>query len=235
MPTDDVRAGVAASLRESGELHVRLVEEAAGAIIEAIEVVHRCFLRGGKLLLFGNGGSAADAQHVAAEFVGRFARERAALPAIALTTDTSALTAISNDYGFERVFARQVEALGASGDVAVAISTSGNSPNVLAAVEVARARGMTVVGLTGGDGGRLVEVADVCIVVPSRDTARIQECHLTIEHILCDTVERLMCSADLQPQSSLESVPRTPGPEPGEEKRRQTPRRGALDGQWARG
>jgi D-sedoheptulose 7-phosphate isomerase len=144
------------------------------------------------VLLFGNGGSASDAQHVAAELVGRFARERAPLPAIALTTDTSALTAIANDYGFEEVFARQVRALGRPGDVAVAISTSGNSPNVLRGAEAAREMGMTVVALTGAGGGALAAASDLCVNVPSDDTPRIQECHLTVEHVLCEAVENFL-------------------------------------------
>jgi D-sedoheptulose 7-phosphate isomerase len=183
---------VTRALRESARLHARVVEECAGPIVEAASAIEKCLRAGGKILLFGNGGSAADAQHIAAEFVGRFARERAPLPALALTTDTSALTAIGNDYGFEQVFARQVRALGRPGDVAVAISTSGRSPNVLAGVGAARERGMTVIGLAGRGGGALAEAADICITVPSDDTARIQECHLTIEHAMCEAVERLL-------------------------------------------
>ena len=141
-------------------------------------------------MLCGNGGSAADAQHLAAEFVGRFLREREARPALALTTNTSVLSALGNDYGFERVFARQVEAWGNPGDVLLALSTSGNSINVLEAVAVAMQRGLTTIGLTGGDGGRLAAVCDIPIVVPSASTPRIQEAHITVGHILCDLVER---------------------------------------------
>jgi D-sedoheptulose 7-phosphate isomerase len=155
----------------------------AGAIWKiAIETGH-------KILFCGNGGSAADSQHWAAEIVGRFQKERKGLPAIALTTDTSILTAIGNDYGFDRIFARQVEALGQQGDVLVAISTSGNSANVLAAVEEAKAKGMKVVGLTAQGGGKLGEVSDVILAIPSKTTARAQEVHSLIGHILCEMVE----------------------------------------------
>src|SRR5207253_9935133 len=143
-----------------------------------------------KVLIFGNGGSAADAQHMATELVGRFlVPVRRALPAIALTTDTSALTAIANDFGFERVFARQVEALGRRGDVALAISTSGTSANVLAGVRAAQAAGLTTVGLCGAPGCPLCELADVAIAAPPGSTARVQEAHLAIEHALCRAVE----------------------------------------------
>ena len=142
-----------------------------------------------KILLCGNGGSAADAQHIAAELVGRFKKERRALPAVALSTDTSALTAIGNDYGFEQIFARQVEALANEGDILIAISTSGESENVLRAVEVARAKGCKVIGLLGKDGGRIKDLCDAAIVVPSHDTPRIQEMHIMISHILCALVD----------------------------------------------
>jgi phosphoheptose isomerase len=147
---------------------------------------------GGKVLTFGNGGSAADAQHFAAELVGRFERERVALPAVALTTDTSALTAIANDYGFKSVFARQVEALGRPGDVALAISTSGASPNVLAGVAAARRAGMTTIGLCGRRGCDLCQAVDVAIAVEAGATARVQETHLTTEHAICRGIERLL-------------------------------------------
>ncbi len=144
---------------------------------------------GSKIMFCGNGGSAADAQHWAAEIVGRFQKERGGMPAIALTTDTSILTAIGNDYGFDRIFARQVEALGQSGDVLVALSTSGNSANVLAAVAEAKARGMKVIGLTAQGGGKLAEESDVILAVPSKVTARAQEVHEIIGHILCEIAE----------------------------------------------
>ena len=156
---------------------------AAAAIVDALA-------GGGKLLLFGNGGSAADAQHVAAELVGRFTRERVALAALALTTDTSVLTSVGNDYAFERVFARQVEALGRPGDVALGISTSGASPNVVAALEAAQALRMSTIALTGGDGGAVGRAATIHVNVASADTARVQEVHRTLLHVICDIVER---------------------------------------------
>ena len=153
-------------------------------------MISDCLAEGGKLLLFGNGGSAADAQHLAAEFVvGRFVVERAGLAAIALTTDSSILTAVANDYGFERVFARQIEALGRPGDVAIGISTSGNSANVLAAMKQAANQNLKTIGLSGKDGGLLVRASNVSVTVPAVNTARIQECHIAIGHIWCELVE----------------------------------------------
>ncbi len=158
------------------------VEEVAEALIAALKA-------GRTLLFFGNGGSAADAQHLAAEFVNRFAADRPALAALALTTDTSVLTSIGNDAEFSRIFARQVEALGRSGDVAVGISTSGRSPNVLEGLRAASDRGLVTVGLTGGDGGAMKDLCRHLIVVPSRETARIQEVHILVGHILCRLVD----------------------------------------------
>ena len=156
--------------------------------------------RGGKVLLCGNGGSAADAQHLAGEFVGRFLKERSALPAVALHTNTSTLTAIGNDYGFDQVFARQVEALGSAGDVLIGLSTSGNSANVLQAVEQAKRREIMTVGFTGRGGGKLAEIADLCFRAPADETPTIQECHITVGHLLCQLVEdRLFPSTD-QPE-----------------------------------
>ncbi len=164
------------------ETLVPVINEVAHLLIEALEL-------GGKILIFGNGGSAADSQHIAAELVGKLLVKRRALPAIALTTDTSALTALANDFGYEVVFQRQVEALGQKGDVAVGISTSGHSPNVLLAVQTAHDRGMKTVALTGRDGGPLSKVVDYSITVPSDSTQRIQESHITIGHILCELIE----------------------------------------------
>jgi len=144
---------------------------------------------GHKIMFCGNGGSAADAQHWAAEIVGRFQKERRGMPAIALTVDTSVLTAIANDYGYERVFSRQVEALGNEGDVLVALSTSGNSPNVLAAVEEAKDKGIKTIGMTAAGGGKMAEICDVCLTIPDKVTARAQEMHSLIGHILCEIVE----------------------------------------------
>ena len=158
--------------------------------IERIASAVKTALANGKKVLFcGNGGSAADSQHLAAEFVGRFQKERQGLPAIALTVDTSILTAVSNDYGFDKVFVRQVEALGNEGDVLVGISTSGTSPNVLAAVVLANAKGMYCVGMTAANGAKLAELCDECIAVPAKVTARAQEMHILIGHILCELVD----------------------------------------------
>jgi D-sedoheptulose 7-phosphate isomerase len=177
---------------DSADLKYQSAEALTRPIADAVNAVVGCITAGGKVLACGNGGSASDAQHFAAEFVGRFERERPGLAAIALTTDTSILTAIANDYDFTQVFAKQVQALGAPGDVLIAISTSGNSPNVLAAVDAARSRDMTVVALTGRGGGKLREKlleTDVHICVPHERTARIQEVHLLVLHCLCDAVD----------------------------------------------
>ena len=163
--------------------HATTIGQIAKRLIRALKEEH-------KILLCGNGGSAADAQHVAAELVGRFARERAAWPAIALTTNNSILTAIGNDCGFDRIFARQVEGLAGPGDVVVGISTSGNAANVIRAMRVARERGCVTIGFTGQDGGQLKEVVDLCLQVPSNSTPRIQEAHIVVWHIVCELVER---------------------------------------------
>lgn len=181
---------IAAALRESAAVKERVAEELSADIARAGDLLIDAFQAGKKLLLFGNGGSAADAQHLAAEFVGHYVNERSPLAAIALTTDTSALTAIGNDYGFDQVFVRQIRALGRRGDVAIAISTSGRSPNVILGIEAAREAGLATIALTGGDGGNLAPIVDIAIVVPSDVTARIQECHITIGHVLCEYVDR---------------------------------------------
>jgi D-sedoheptulose 7-phosphate isomerase len=157
---------------------------------QASEALVRALKQGNKVLLFGNGGSAADAQHIAAEFVGRFGFNRPALPALALSVNGSSVTAIGNDYSFDKIFSRQVEAFGRAGDVAIAISTSGNSPNVLEAVLAARKIGVRTIALTGRSGGRLKDNADYCICVPSEHTPRIQECHILIGHIISELVEQ---------------------------------------------
>jgi len=180
------------TLSETIALHERVRQANLQPVLDAAAAIAESFRGGGKLLLFGNGGSASDAQHVAAEFVGRFQRERAALAAIALTTDTSVLSSIGNDYAFERVFARQVEALGRQGDVAFGISTSGRSPNVLAGLTTARERGLKTLALTGGDGGAIGKAADTHLNVASDSTARVQEVHRTLLHAICDLVERGM-------------------------------------------
>lgn len=180
----------AAALREGAELRLRLLDSCLDAVLAAGDALAECFRRGGKVLLFGNGGSAADAQHLAAELVGRFCCDRAPLPALALTSGGPLLTALGNDFGLEELFARQVRALGARGDVALAISTSGRSPNVLAGVQAARETGLTTLALTA-EGSELARLADLAIAVPSRSVPRIQECHIAIGHILCELVDRL--------------------------------------------
>lgn len=179
----------------------RLVADAllasfADPIEQAARMLIECYRAGGKLLVMGNGGSAADAQHFAAELVGRYMRERPAYPAIALSTDTSILTAVSNDYGYQDVFRRQVEAHARPGDVVVGISTSGNSENVCRALVLAKERGAVTIALGGGDGGRLKSLADIALIAPSKETPRIQEAHITIIHILCDVVEAALAGHD---------------------------------------
>jgi len=161
-------------------------------IIDISTAVTECLKKGGKLLIFGNGGSASDSQHIAAELVGRFSRERAGLPAIALTVNTSVLTAVANDYGYEFVFSRQVEALGQKNDLALGISTSGKAKNVAAGLKQAKKMGLKTIALTGGDGGELVKIADLSLTVPSSVTARIQEAHITIGHIICELAEQAL-------------------------------------------
>ena len=183
-------------LQSHCEVMAAVERELLPAIEKGAELLIAAYKSGNKLLVMGNGGSAADAQHFAAEMVGRFKLERPALPALALTTDTSILTAIGNDYGFDRVFVRQVEAHAVSGDVVVGISTSGNSPNVQAALELAAEKGCRTMALLGRDGGSIKEVAELSLIVPSNDTPRIQEGHIAIIHILCDLVEKTLFKKD---------------------------------------
>ena len=182
--------------RKSLEAHIKVIEKLINQEIQNIqrggEMILETINAGKKILLCGNGGSAADAQHIAAEFVGRYETERKALAAIALTTDTSALTALANDYDFERIFSRQVEALAREGDLLIALSTSGNSPNVNAAVVKAREIGCRTLGLTGAGGKKLASLCDECIMVPATRTARIQEAHITIAHLWCEAVDALL-------------------------------------------
>ena len=194
MSREDVIVGqaIAHALRDGARLRYATLQQCGGEIARASRLVVDALKRGNKVLVFGNGGSAADAQHIAAELVGRFVVERAPLPGIALTVDTSALTAIANDYGFEQVFARQVRGIGSAGDVAIAITTSGKSPNVLVAIDAAREKKMHVIGLTGAKGKAFPEVCDACIVVPSTNTARIQEIHITVGHLICEAVDALL-------------------------------------------
>jgi len=180
------------NIERSVEVHNRLMDACLPALTSAADALVAAYRAGHKALFFGNGGSAADAQHLAAEFVGRYLRQRDPLPALALNANTSAVTAIANDYGYEQVFARQLEALAVRGDVAVAISTSGNSPSVFQAVHCARRLGLFTIALTGATGGRLRGIVDALIAVPSEETPRIQECHILIGHALCDAVEQML-------------------------------------------
>lgn len=174
---------------DSAEIKRRFARDHADRIVQVAQLIGGAFQAGHKVLLFGNGGSSTDAAHIAAEFVGRYKRERAPLPAIALATDIAAITCIANDYGFEELFARQVRAHGQRGDVAIAISTSGNSPNVLKGVEAAKSLGLSTIAWTGGTGGKLAGMVDYPFVVPSTLTARIQESHITLGHVLCELIE----------------------------------------------
>jgi D-sedoheptulose 7-phosphate isomerase len=195
----DTTHRIRAHFADSAELKLAAVDVMAPLIARAAGLMTDCLLADGKILACGNGGSASDAQHFAAEMVGRFERERPELPAIALTTDTSLLTAVANDYSFEQIFAKQVRALGAAGDVLLAISTSGNSPNVIAAVVAAHEREMRVIGLTGKGGGRVGELLapeDVHLCVPHTRTMRIQEVHLLTIHCLCDVVDATLLGDD---------------------------------------
>jgi D-sedoheptulose 7-phosphate isomerase len=177
------------SLKQHQEVFQKIFNENIENIEDCARLISETFARGNKVLICGNGGSAADAQHIAAEFVGRYETERVALPAIALTTDTSALTALANDYDFERIFARQVDALAREGDLLIAISTSGNSPNVISAVMKARQIGCKILGMTGAKGKKLASLCDKSVLVPSERTARIQEAHITIAHIWCEIID----------------------------------------------
>ena len=177
-------AAFAAAIALHGRMRTSL-----GPTLVAAQAMSDALGAGKKLLVFGNGGSAADAQHLSAELVGRFQKERAAMPAIALTTDSSILTSVANDYSFKQVFARQLEALGQPGDVAFGISTSGESPNVLAALQVARAKGLKTIALTGRDGGSVGAAAEIHVNVPDQNTARVQEVHRTLLHVMCEVIE----------------------------------------------
>ena len=190
--TEDFQRRVVSSIRASIAAKEQLLNspETVATIARVSEVLVEAMQRGNKVLLFGNGGSAADAQHIAAEFVGRFAFDRPALPALALSVNTSCVTAIGNDYGFDVVFSRQIEALARAGDVAVGISTSGNSPNVVRGLATARKMGLHTVGLAGCKGGKIRDEADHCICAPSNETPRIQECHILIGHVISELVEQ---------------------------------------------
>jgi D-sedoheptulose 7-phosphate isomerase len=190
--TDDI---LRKNIESSMAVHSRLSEACLPAMAVAANALIAAYRNGHKALFFGNGGSAADAQHLAAEFLGRYLRERHPMPALALHANSSAVTAIGNDYGYEQVFARQLQALAVPGDVAVGISTSGNSPSVLEALTMARKMGVYTIGLSGAAGGRMRELVDVLIAAPSNETPRIQECHILVGHALCDAVEQAVAEA----------------------------------------
>jgi D-sedoheptulose 7-phosphate isomerase len=179
-------------LLESIQVKEDILHTQVDSIIEITNRIIESLKKGGKVILFGNGGSASDSQHIAAEFVGRFMKDRNALAAIALTTNNSILTSLANDYGYEVVFSRQIEALGQKNDIAIGISTSGKARNVAQAIKQAQKMGIKTVALTGGDGGELVKLADISLMVPSKITARIQEAHITIGHIICELVEQAL-------------------------------------------
>jgi len=175
--------------RESIQIKEAFLNENLSRLVKVVDAVTAALKSGNKILLFGNGGSAADAQHIAAEFVNRFMIERPPLPAIALTTDTSIITSIANDYDFSEVFSKQIRAIGQPGDVAWGLSTSGTSPNVIKALETAKKLEMTTVGLTGRDGGQIARIVDYSLIVPSNSTPRVQEVHVTIGHVICEMVD----------------------------------------------
>ena len=187
--TEGQRAAVDRILGETIDVLTDVRRGDLEPLTRAAEVIAEAFGNGQALLVFGNGGSAADAQHFVTEFVGRYQRERRAVPALALTADTSLVTAVANDYGFEHVFARQIEAFGAPGDIAFGITTSGNSPNVVEGLKAAAERGMVTIALTGRDGGAAGQVADIHVNVPHEATARVQEAHITLLHVICELVE----------------------------------------------
>lgn len=194
---------ISSLVADSIEVKQRYFAEHAAQVERAARIIADSFRVGGKLLLCGNGGSAADAQHIAGEFVNQFLHKgRVALPALALSTDGGVLTCIANDMGFDKVFARQVEAFGARGDVLLAITTSGNSANVIAAAKQARAKEMQIIGMLGRDGGSVRALCDLALVVPSDDTQRIQETHNLIGHVVCDLVERILFPTDNDPAKS---------------------------------
>ncbi len=180
------------AFKESAEVKLAFVELYKDQIYQVGSIMATALKDGNKILLFGNGGSAADAQHIAAEIVGRYRKERKGLPAIALTTDTSILTAVGNDYGFETIFERQIEALCLPGDVAIGITTSGNSENVVRGLRKAHDLGATTVAFTGRNGGKVAQIAHYTFVVPSYETPRIQECHITLGHVLCEIIDDML-------------------------------------------
>jgi D-sedoheptulose 7-phosphate isomerase len=180
-------------LLESIQVKEEILRNQIGQIAEIAQLMIDCLKKDGKVIVFGNGGSASDSQHIAAELVGRFKKDRSALAGVALTTNTAILTSLANDYGYDVVFSRQVEALGKKNDVVLGISTSGKAKNVALGIKQAKKMGIKTVALSGGDGGDIVKLADVSLVVPSKITARIQEAHITIAHIICEMIEQELC------------------------------------------
>lgn len=183
-------------LLESIHVKEELLRASVGLIKQISDIVIDSLKKGGKVIIFGNGGSAADAQHIAAEFIGRFKKDRTALAAVALSTNTSVITSLANDYGYEVIFAKQVEALGKKHDVVVGISTSGKAKNVINGIKQAKKMGLETIVLTGCDGGELAKVSDIALIIPSGVTARIQEAHITIGHVICELVEQSLCQEE---------------------------------------
>jgi len=177
------------AFQEGTQIKDQFLKDSIGQVVKVVNVITAALKKGNKILLFGNGGSAADAQHLAAEFVNRFLIERPPLPAIALTTDTSIITSIGNDYDFAQIFAKQIRAIGQPGDVAIGMSTSGVSPNVLRGLEIAKKMGLVTIGLTGRDGGQIAQAVDYCLNVSSNSVPRIQEVHITLGHVICELVD----------------------------------------------
>jgi len=188
-----MRERVKEILLESIQVKEELLREHAGKIVEITELIIDCLKKKGKVIVFGNGGSASDSQHIAAELVGRFKKDRTAMAAIALTANTSIITSLANDYGYDIIFSRQLEALAGKNDIAIGISTSGKAKNVALGLKQAKKMEIKTVALTGGDGGEIAKLADVSLVVPSAVTARIQEAHITIGHIICELIEQELC------------------------------------------
>ncbi|MCM8799557.1 MAG: D-sedoheptulose 7-phosphate isomerase [Candidatus Omnitrophica bacterium] len=181
-------------LLESIQVKEKLIQNYTEKILEITEAIIDSLKKGGKVILFGNGGSAADSQHIAAELIGRFKKDRQALPAIALTTDTSILTSLANDYGYETIFEKQIEGLAKKEDIVIAISTSGKAKNVIRAIDKAKKMGIKTISFTGKGGGELTKITDISLVVPSNSTARIQEAHITVGHIICEIIEDTFCN-----------------------------------------
>ena len=194
-------AEIARLLEESAQIKMTIANSSIKTIENIVSLIIESYKNGGKIVLCGNGGSAADAQHIAGELVGRFALERQAFPAIALTTDTSIITALANDYGYKVIFRRQIEALVNENDVVIGISTSGNSPNIIEAMKAAKIKGAKTIGLTGSNGGKLAEIVDLLMAVPSKVIPRIQESHITIGHIVCELVEKELIKEGLFQES----------------------------------